>query len=229
MASVYYSPSTQRSLTVIESYRYAFAGPIPRVSRPRGPDNFVMRLFLGIPLAEALAGELAVVTERLRRPSDGLRWSRSESWHITLQFLGETGQAQLDCALARLRELQLPAIPISLDSLSFFDRSGVFIAAVRLSPELRNAQQRISEATAQCGFVPESRPYQAHITLARSKDREGGRVLRALKASLGQAPAFSSFVACEFLLYESFLGPGGSRYQVRARFPLSAERLQSDF
>ena len=35
---------------------------------------------------------------------------------------------------------------------------------------------------------------------------------------------FSAFTANEFLLYESFPGPGGSRYEVRERFALSKEQ-----
>jgi hypothetical protein len=35
-------------------------------------------------------------------------------------------------------------------------------------------------------------------------------------------PAFTRFIASEFLLYESFLAFSGSRYQVRERFPLFA-------
>lgn len=49
-----------------------------------------MRLFIGIPLAADVVRELAALTARLRSPSDGLRWSAAEDWHITLQFLGQT-------------------------------------------------------------------------------------------------------------------------------------------
>ena len=34
---------------------------------------------------------------------------------------------------------------------------------------------------------------------------------------------FPAFTAHEFLLYESFLSPAGSRYEVRARFPLAGK------
>ncbi len=181
-----------------------------------------MRLFVGIPLAAAVIDELAAIPARLRSPGDGLRWTAPASWHITLQFLGETGREQYDCTVARLRELRLPPVPIRLEGLDIFDRAGVFFAGVKVSPELLSLQQRVSKATELCGFIPESRPYQPHITLARSKGKGERKGLLELKTKLRSQPNFTRFAADEFLLYESFLGAGGSRYEVRAQFPLGA-------
>ena len=90
-----------------------------------------MRLFVGIPLATAVVDELTRVTQRLRSKDDGLRWSSPESWHITLQFLGNTGRDQYECALARLYEIHLRAVPIEIDAMGFFDRAGIFFAEVK--------------------------------------------------------------------------------------------------
>jgi RNA 2',3'-cyclic 3'-phosphodiesterase len=78
-----------------------------------------MRLFAGIPLAAAVIDELSAISVRLRSNDDGLRWSAPDSWHITLQFLGNTGQEQYDCTVARLAELRSPAIPIRLEGTGF--------------------------------------------------------------------------------------------------------------
>jgi len=180
-----------------------------------------MRLFLGIPLAAAVADELSRVTMRLRSGADGLRWTARESWHITLQFLGETSAEQCECIVAQLRGLHLPAVSIRLGELGCFDRSGVFFAGVNVTSELLLVQERVTAATAQCGFQAETRRFQPHITLARSKDRGGHGGLDELKRKIQQQPSFSSFVAEELLLYESFLGAGGARYEARGRFALN--------
>jgi 2'-5' RNA ligase len=179
-----------------------------------------MRLFVAIPLSAAVADELTAITARLKSHGDGLRWQQPESWHITLQFLGNTSREQYECIVPRLRELHLPPLPLRLEGLGFFDRAGVFLATIKVSPALLHLQQRVAAATEPCGFVPEARPYQPHITLARSGrgQREG---ILALKDKMLRQPEFTGFVADEFLLYESFLSPSGSRYEVRARFPLS--------
>ena len=170
---------------------------------------------------------------RHRVKEDGLRWSTPESWHITLQFLGNTSETRYECAVARLRELHAAPVPIELDELGFFDRAGIFFAGVALTAELLALQKRVTGATIACGFVPEDRSYRPHITLARSKGRRNAIGLERLKTKIRHQPKFSRFVAEEFLLYESFTLPIGSRYEIRERFKLirdsqNASKMQQD-
>jgi 2'-5' RNA ligase len=179
-----------------------------------------MRLFLGIPLPANVIEELSAVTTRLRSPHDGLRWSAPESWHITLQFLGDTSQEQSSCIVRRLRELRRQPFSLRIESLSCFDRAAVLFADVQLTPELIALQRVIATATAHCGFVAEARAYHPHITLARGEGKDGSHVLRRLKSTLHEEPKFSSFTAVVFLLYESVVSSAGSRYEVREHFQL---------
>lgn len=178
-----------------------------------------MRLFIGLPIAAAVTAELEAICTRLRVHARSLRWTAPEAWHITLQFLGATTPVQFVCVADRLRELRLPPVSLLIDGLGFFDRAGIFCAGVTTTPELLALQQSITRATAPCGFIHKSRPYRPHITLARSKGGPGD--LLALRSCLGPPPVFTRFASSEFLLYESVLGPTGSRYHVRERFPLS--------
>jgi len=179
-----------------------------------------MRLFIGIPLAAEVVDELQAIRMRLYSIGDGLRWSAPQSWHITLQFLGNARLEQQAGVVARLRELRAAPVSIALEGLAVFDRAGIFYAGVRLTPALMQLQERVTEITMLCGFVPESRPYQPHITLARSKGSEGRESLSKLKAKIQKQATFTRFVAKAFLLYESIPGAGGSRYEVRERFGL---------
>jgi 2'-5' RNA ligase len=176
-----------------------------------------MRLFVGIPLAVPVMQQLEKISLRYRSDGDGLRWSTPESWHITLQFLGNTTQDQYECVVARLRELHASPIPIRLDGLGFFDRAGIFFAGVTLTPELLALQHRVTAATIPCGFVLEDRPFHPHITLARNKGRRKAPGIEKLKTMILRPPKFSLFVAPEFLLYESFTRPTGSQYEIRDR------------
>jgi RNA 2',3'-cyclic 3'-phosphodiesterase len=175
-----------------------------------------MRLFIGIPLDAAVVEELAALTERLKSLSDGLRWSAAAGWHITLQFLGKTSVEQYECVTSGLSRIKQTPFEIQLEPPGFFDRAGVFFAGVRPSSDLTGLQQKVVATTKPCGFIPEDRPYHPHITLAR--DKSGSQSLRRLKPRVPGPVRFSHFVAREFLLYESFPGPGGSRYEVRERF-----------
>ncbi len=184
-----------------------------------------MRLFVGIPLEDAVARELAAAVARLRsRESvardDGLRWTAPESWHITLEFLGNATAEQLECLRARLGEVRSAAVPVQLGELGCFDRAGVFFAGVSVTPGLAALQQHVTAATSRCGFVAEARPFHPHITLARAKGQGRGSGLRELAARAGKGPAFTRFLAREFVLYESHLGAGGAKYEAKARVAL---------
>jgi RNA 2',3'-cyclic 3'-phosphodiesterase len=180
-----------------------------------------MRLFVAIPLTSEVLDLLQTLSLSLRRCDDNLRWSSPETWHITLQFLGETPAGKYECVVAKLKEIRSPAVPVWLSATGFFDRAGVFFAGVNVSPELRNLQKQIVAATSQCGFVGEERPYHPHVTLARAKGDDRVRALRNLKARTKSDLEIPAFTAREFYLYESFLGPNGTRHEVRERFPLS--------
>ncbi len=179
-----------------------------------------MRLFVAIPLAVTVVEELAAIRRRLQSGGDGLRWTAAESWHITLQFLGNTGQEQCASVVDRLRGVRSAPVEIVLEGLDCFDRAGVFFAGVRLTPELVLLQQRVTAATEPCGFVREERRFQPHITLARSKGGGKRNELSLLKTKLHEQPRFTRFVAEDFILYESFLGTGSPRHEIRERFSL---------
>jgi 2'-5' RNA ligase len=185
------------------------------------PGRQVLRLFIGIPLAHATANDLTATMKQLRSKaaSANIRWSAPESWHITLQFLGSTTRQQYECVTARLRELHPPSVPIELGTIGTFDRAGILFVDIDVTPQLLALQQLITAATAPCGFVPESRPYHPHITLARRRGKGGERELQAWMSQIGPQPKLSSFTAKSFLLYESVPTPEGSRYEIRERFP----------
>lgn len=179
-----------------------------------------MRLFVGIPLAAPAIEELKSISMRLRSNGDGLRWSMPESWHVTLQFLGNCNRQQYECIVTQLRKLHSPPVSIGLDEFGCFDRTGIFFVGVKLTPELAALQQEVMKATGPCGFISEDRPYRPHITLARGKGQAGVRALSVLKTKLPRQTSFTRCTADAFVLYESFTQPTGSRYEIRERFQL---------
>jgi RNA 2',3'-cyclic 3'-phosphodiesterase len=184
-----------------------------------------MRLFVGVPLADAAARELAAVVRQVRGSEGGawagaLRWTEPDSWHITLQFLGNTTEQQLECLRARLSAVRSAPVPVALAELGCFDRAGVFFVNVTVTPELAALQRCVTAAASLCGFVAEARPFHPHITLARAKGQGHGAGLRALQGKIQPQARFTRFTAREFLLYESHLGHVGARYEIRQRFEL---------
>jgi len=181
-----------------------------------------VRLFVGIGLANEAQQALTAWTRELREAFVHLRWSLPEQWHVTLQFLGETDEAGCSCVAATLREIRARTVEIQLAEPGFFDRAGVFHISVPLTPSLVALHDDIERALLPCGFEPEDRAFSPHITLARRKGRGPSPDFTRLQKAVRWMPAarLPSFQAKEFLLYQSFTDPRGSRYEVRERFPL---------
>lgn len=183
-----------------------------------------MRLFVGLAISEAVAESLERLTLRLCAKDDGLRWSTPDQWHVTLVFLGEVEDATRAKLVQALNTLRQPALKLRMERLGVFERSGILYAEVEVSEELLRLYEAVAAAVRRCGLEVEERPYRAHITLARARNREGRKAIERLRtvASREQQRLRAGWSAEEFRLYESQLSPGGSRYMVRERFALGS-------
>ncbi len=179
-----------------------------------------MRLFVGLAIAEEVKQALERVTLRLRAKDDGLRWSTPDQWHVTLVFLGELADEARGRLVRELAELRLPPVSLRMDGLGVFERAGILYAQVEVTPELLRIYEAVAAAVTRAGLEVEDRPYRAHVTLARSRNRDGKKTIERLRRSSVQQRLNERWDAAEFLLYESKLSPKGSAYVVRERFAL---------
>ena len=179
-----------------------------------------MRLFVGLAIDEAVKETLERLTLRLRTKDDGLRWSTRDQWHVTLVFLGEVEDDARARLVRELAAVQRPALMLRMEQLGVFERAGILHAEVEVSSELLRLYEAVAGAVRRVGLEVEERPYRAHMTLARSRNRDGRKTMERLRRSAEQQRLSARWKATEFLLYESQLSPSGSRYVVRERFVL---------
>lgn len=182
-----------------------------------------MRLFVGLAVSDVVKEALERLTLRLRAKDDGLRWSTPDQWHVTLAFLGEVNEEAHAELVRELREVRQPALALRIDGLGVFERAGILHAKVDVTPDLLRLHQAVVAAVKRVGLEVEDRPYRAHITLARNRNRDGRRTIGRLRSLAEQQRLREHWDAYEFLLYESQLSPGGSRYLVQEQFPLTAK------
>ena len=73
-----------------------------------------MRTFIAVDLDDAIKRRLAGLVERLQRRCPPLRWTAPDSAHITLKFLGEINDQQIEPIGHTLDDLaQLPRVTIA--------------------------------------------------------------------------------------------------------------------
>ena len=183
-----------------------------------------MRLFVGLAVDERVKETLERLTLRLRAKEDGLRWSAPDQWHVTLVFLGEVDDGARARLVRELAEVRQPVLTLRMERLGVFERVGILHAEVEVSTELLRLYEAVAAAVKRVGLEVEERPYRAHITLARSRNKDGRKTIERLRRAAEQQKLDGRWEAAEFLLYESQLSPGGSRYVVRERFALQGQR-----
>ena len=154
----------------------------------------------------------ADVIERLgemERPEvEGVRWTKREQWHITLRFLGEAEQRDVEGSLRGFRG-SVASVRLGPVSKRLGARVLVLPAAGlgELAAEVRNL-------TADIGQPPDRRDFTGHLTLARARKRVPGAVVGL--------PFEAEFRAPELWLVASELHPDGARYTRLSQWTLEA-------
>lgn len=191
------------------------------------PDT--VRLFVAIELPEAARQHIAHLLDILRaRSSHGLRWVKPEGVHLTLKFLGNVSEERLDSivtAMERATE-NVACFSLRIQDVGAFPNMGsprVLWAGVQGEVEpLLQLQARLEETLADQGFLPETRPFSPHLTLARVRGRlsswEHQHLTEAMEAARGITGV--DMPVNRLSLMESTLTPGGAVYTRRGQIPL---------
>ncbi len=177
------------------------------------------RCFFALP-AHGVQEALGPVYGDLNRFSRALKTVEPENYHITLKFLGVTGES----ALARLRDdfraldPGVRAIPFTLHGLGAFPdvrRARVVWCGLDLDRAVVERVRLLIENLAdKHGFRKEARPFQPHLTLARVKKEmrlppECAEFVTARKDTVFGKSAFDRIV-----LFKSELRKEGPLYTV---------------
>jgi 2'-5' RNA ligase len=194
-----------------------------------------MRLFVAIELPaewlRVLEGTQAELRPEIeKRGGPALRWVQPEGSHLTLKFLGETGESRLEAIEDGLRSATTvaPDFSLSMGRVSCFgDRRGPRVVWVGLDGEtvpdrkkLYDLAERIETWMAAAGFPREGR-FAPHLTLARLPEtlsREQRAVVAEAVVAMPPRQAPPMRVGAVRLI-RSHLGRGGARYEPLAAFP----------
>lgn len=179
-----------------------------------------MRAFLALPLPEPLIPPLLAVQEAL--PVG--RAVPEENLHVTLAFLGDVEEAELQELHLELEGQALPGCWLRVTGLeSFGGRSPKLLAAaVAPEPGLSALQGRVVRACRAAGIELERRRFRPHVTLTRfGAGLRGEGLARFERAVAGQVALTTGTEAAEELrLVASTLTPEGAIYETLAAYAL---------
>jgi RNA 2',3'-cyclic 3'-phosphodiesterase len=181
-----------------------------------------MRLFVALEIPPDVRDAITKIARSLKSESPGARWSKPESMHVTLKFLGETDPQKLGSIRAALEAVSSPE-PVVLEfrGVGFFPdekRPRVMWCGVEASENLFLLAAHVERSLSALGFEPEPRTYVPHVTLARLNSARNTEKLVRAAAPL-KSYDFGAARESEFHLYQSVLQPSGSEYKKLATFP----------
>src|SRR5689334_4831235 len=145
-----------------------------------------MRTFIAIELPEQIKTELAKLQNELRRAQADVSWTKPENIHLTLRFLGEIQERQLEALKRVCAESAAEFAPFRLA----LKEAGVFpnfrqprVLWAGLAGELEAAarlQRHLEEGVVSLGFAPGDKPFKPHLTVGRVKSGKNARQVAAL-------------------------------------------------
>jgi RNA 2',3'-cyclic 3'-phosphodiesterase len=194
-----------------------------------------MRLFVALDIDNDLRGQIARFLDSVRGFAPDARWARPESLHVTLKFIGEKSQEDVETITRALETITAHAFEMNIRGYGFFPGGRaprVFWIGIEAGAKLTTLAAMVDERLASINISKEEHAFNPHLTLARGAGESGSprrqkgdgrnRGFLRLQAELAALPApeFGTMSAREFFLYQSQLSPGGSKYTKLAGFAL---------
>src|SRR5215467_4464421 len=173
-----------------------------------------MRLFIAVDLPDNVRQQLGHIQQALRPLTDSARWVAPESIHITLKFLGEVPEKQIENVDSALAGLSWKPFTVTVRGVGFFpgNRSPRVFWAGLEAPTMKDMAEEVDARMERLGFDKEKRAFRPHITLARARDnRIDSSLVTASEAY--QEYDFGSFVADRVFLFQSTLKSSGAVYE----------------
>lgn len=182
-----------------------------------------VRAFLALEIPDPVKTSLEAARDAVRGTLPPARWTRPEGWHLTLKFLGESEKGTLERLASDLgpRLASLSEVAVELSGGGFFPSPArprvawIGGSAVGAAPVV----DAVEAAAVRAGYPGESRPWTAHLTIARLKSRWPPAAVEAYLA-WADGLAAARFVCARVVLFESSLRPAGAVYTALERFPL---------
>ena len=126
-----------------------------------------MRLFIAVDIEE-LKDFLSSLQKQI--PADIAKINLTKTFHLTLKFLGEVPDNQLDKIKDCLKKIRLVPFSATISNIGFFPSEsyirGIW-AGFKDNKEIVNLQQQVDNALA--GLFQKDSKFHPHLTLARVK------------------------------------------------------------
>jgi 2'-5' RNA ligase len=180
-----------------------------------------MRTFIAIPLPEETRNFLSNIQNQLKSCGADVKWVQPQNIHLTLKFLGEINEGQLNKINVILEEVAKKMHPftVSIDSIGAFPRINsprvIWAGIQQGDSEVKIIANELEERIAEIGIPKEEKTFSSHITIGRRRSGlkmdkliDGLQKIASLAKEQGQ-----EFLTSKITLFKSTLTPKGPNYE----------------
>lgn len=184
-----------------------------------------MRLFIAVNFPPAVRSELGDLVRTLADAGLPVRWTPEDNFHLTLRFLGDRSEEDVEVLRRILLEVAAEAEPfdVGFGPVGAFPsprRPRVIWISVDAGPRLRLLRDELERRLAAAGFGRDDRSFRPHVTLGRARKDASPGAFRGFVSLAGDLDLDTSVSVDTVHLVRSHRGPDGSRYE-----PLFEARL----
>lgn len=184
-----------------------------------------MRIFIAIPVPEAIKEQALQIKTELSRLKPDIKWVEYENYHITLKFLGEVKEGQLNEIKTRL-SMTAQACPVfnfTTAGIGFFpNKNRPRVMWLGVKGEMNKAKflgERIDTYLSELGFEAENKR-SFHLTLGRIRsERNLDETVLTTSRISNELKSYDLPVE-QFFLMESRLSSSGPQYLVLEKYQL---------
>ena len=176
-----------------------------------------MRCFISIPISKENKEKIKEIQNKLQELHVHVSWTRPESLHLTLKFLGNIEGEMVEAIKGHLDRIvpEFPPFDVYLRGTGVFpDKKRPRIIWIGIKEDgqiLSNLYRRIEEAMVKLGFPREGRGFTPHITIGRIRSKEGmGKLIEYVQKE--KDIDLGEFRITRVQLMKSQLNPKGAVY-----------------
>lgn len=188
-----------------------------------------VRSFVALELSDEVREHLTALLQRLQRTGAAVKWVEPENLHLTLKFLGEVPEEQIELVAGALKVVAQATKPFSFSvkgvgGFPDLRRPRVLWVGIEEAQPLLKLQQLVERAMEQLGFAPEERAYHPHITIGRVKATSGMEKVKEILSEYVDVKFGEVFVS-HLTLFRSDLSREGPTYTPLAKLNFAETTL----
>jgi 2'-5' RNA ligase len=185
------------------------------------------RIFTAIDISEETREKAAGYVKQMRGEFPNLRvgWEKPEKLHLTLKFLGDIDEIELDNLIGAVENTakRISKFNLQITQTGAFPSVKkarvIWLGVKDASENLQKLNEILEAECAAKNFARETRSFKPHLTIARLREPQNSKTL--IEKHLENEFEAAEFEVSEITIYESVLQKSSSIYTVVSKSELN--------